>query len=155
QVSGPRTKKTPLSSWVTWTQQFHDSLQKGNIKRLNLDVFFSLATPTAQRMYRFLDKRFYTSAELAMDLLEFACGHIGLTEVGNVALLKRRLAPAIAELEKIGFIAPEDPAERYEKLKAGVWRIRFRSPVAPRRTDSAPGPEPRAEQLPPPRAIPS
>src|SRR5438067_481373 len=52
QVSGPRKEGAPLSSWATWTQQFHESLQNGNIKRLDLDVFFRLSTPTAQRMYR-------------------------------------------------------------------------------------------------------
>ena len=127
QVSGPRTAATPLVSWVTWTQQFHDSLRKGNLKRLNLDVFFGLSTPTAQRMYRFLDKRFYTSPAVAMDLVEFACGHVGLTESKNVAVLKRRLAPAIAELEGICFIARADPTERYQKVRPGIWRIHFRS----------------------------
>jgi hypothetical protein len=127
QVSGPRRPDAELQSWVTWTQQFHESLQNGNLKRLDLDVFFRLSTPTAQRMYRFLDKRFYTSATVAMDLVEFACGHIGLTDAGNVALLKRRLAPAIAELEQIGFLAPAEVAERFQKVKAGVWRVQFRS----------------------------
>jgi hypothetical protein len=127
QVSGPRTADTPLESWVTWSRQFHDSLRKGNLKRLDLDVFFRLATPTAQRMYRFLDKRFYTSPVVTMDLVEFACGHIGLTESNNVAILKRRLSPAVAELEAIHFIARAEPDERYRKLRAGVWRIEFKS----------------------------
>ena len=61
QVSGPRTADTTPLSWATWTQQFHQSLLNGNIKRLDLDLFFRLKTPTAQRMYRFLDKRFYNS----------------------------------------------------------------------------------------------
>jgi hypothetical protein len=130
QVSGPRKEGTPLSSWVTWAQQFHESLQNGNIKRLDLDVFFSLSTPTAQRMYRLLDKRFYSSPMVTMDLVEFACGHVGLTDAGNVALLKRRLAPAIGELERIGFIAPADVSQRYQKVKAGVWRVVFRSASA-------------------------
>jgi hypothetical protein len=127
QVSGPRTASTPMESWVTWSQQFHESLKKGNLKRLDLDVFFRLSTPTAQRMYRFLDKRFYSSAVVAMDLVEFACGHIGLTESNNVAILKRRLAPAIAELEGIRFIARAEPADRYRKVKPGVWRVEFKS----------------------------
>jgi hypothetical protein len=136
QVSGPRTAATALESWVTWTQQFHESLQNGNIKRLDLDVFFDLKTPTAQRLYRFLDKRFYTSPVVTMDLVELACGHVGLTDAGNVALLKRRLAPAIAELEEIGFIVKADAAQRFQKVKAGVWRIHFQAarasgPVAP------------------------
>ena len=117
-------------SWATWTQQFHQSLLNGNIKRLDLDLFFRLKTPTAQRMYRFLDKRFYNSDGVSMDLIEFACGHVGLTESDNVAILKRRLAPAIAELEAIGFLAPLPPEERFQKVKAGVWRVQFRA--APR-----------------------
>jgi hypothetical protein len=130
QVSGPRTADTPLESWATWSQQFHDSLKKGNLKRLDLDVFFRLSTPTAQRIYRFLDKRFYASPLVAMDLVEFACGHIGLTESNNVAVLKRRLAPAIAELEGIRFIAQAEPSDRYRKVKPGVWRIEFKSGAA-------------------------
>jgi hypothetical protein len=130
QVSGPRTAGTSLESWVSWSPQFHDSLRKGNLKRLDLDVFFRLSTPTAQRMYRFLDKRFYTSPVVTMDLVEFACGHIGLTESNNVAILKRRLSPAIAELEGIRFIARVDPSERYRKVKPGVWRVEFKRAVA-------------------------
>lgn len=126
QVSGPRTANTAPLSWATWTQQFHQSLLNGNIKRLDLDLFFRLKTPTAQRMYRFLDKRFYNTESLSMDLIEFACGHVGLTESDNVAILKRRLAPAVAELEEVGFLTRLDPAERYQKVKAGVWRVQFR-----------------------------
>jgi len=126
QVSGPRTANTTPLSWATWTQQFHQSLLNGNIKRLDLNTFFRLKTPTAQRIYRFLDKRFYHSDSVSMDLIEFACGHVGLTESDNVAILKRRLAPAIAELEAIGFLAPLPPGERFQKVKAGVWRVQFR-----------------------------
>jgi hypothetical protein len=159
QVSGPRTADTPLESWVTWSPQFHDSLKKGNLKRLDLDVFFRLSTPTAQRMYRFLDKRFYTSPVVAMDLVEFACGHIGLTESNNVAILKRRLAPAITELEGIRFIARAEPSERYRKVKPGVWRVEFKSGSAEiadksegdnratPATEAEPPPSPSAESL--------
>jgi hypothetical protein len=154
QVSGPRRPGAPLSSWVTWTPQFHESLQAGNIKRLDLDVFFRLQTPTAQRLYRFLDKRFYASPELSMDLVELACGHVGLTDAGNVALLKRRLAPAIEELESIGFIAKADLAERYQKVKVGVWRIHFRAGSPPAGRDKgAPPVEPAGRVEPPGPAL--
>jgi hypothetical protein len=127
QVSGPRTADTPLLSWVNWTPQFHESLQKGNIKRLNLEVFFKLRTPTAQRMYRFLDKRFYNNPSLSLDLVEFACGHVGLTESSNVAVLKRRLAPGLEELEGIRFIQAATEQERYQKIKPGTWRVHFQA----------------------------
>jgi Replication initiator protein A len=127
QVSGPRKPGAVGSSWVSWTQQFHESLQKGNLKRLNLEQFFKLSSPTAQRTYRFLDKRFYNSSTLSMDLVEFACGHVGLTENDNVAVLKRRLAPALKELEEIGFLAPAGDGARYQKIKPGVWRVHFQA----------------------------
>jgi hypothetical protein len=143
QVSGPRTAGTPLESWVTWSPQFHDSLRKGNLKRLDLDVFFRLSTPTAQRMYRFLDKRFYTSPVVAMDLVEFACGHVGLSECDNVAVLKRRLSPAITELEGICFIARADASERYRKVKPGVWRVEFKPAAGlPDKADADAGRQP-------------
>jgi hypothetical protein len=149
QTSGPRTPEKTPASWVTWTQQFHDSLKNGNIKRLNLEVFFKLSSPTAQRMYRFLDKRFYNQRSLSMDLVEFACGHIGLTEVDNVAILKRRLAPAIAELEEMGFLEKLPTEERFQKVKVGVWKVLFKAgggvstPEGPAPVEEAEPEEPR------------
>src|SRR5436853_5513094 len=35
QVSGPRSADAALESWVTWTQQFQQSLHNGNLKRLD------------------------------------------------------------------------------------------------------------------------
>src|SRR3954454_23900424 len=42
QVSGPRKPGKELQSYVTWTQSFQESLERGNLKRLNLKVFFEL-----------------------------------------------------------------------------------------------------------------
>lgn len=113
-------------SYVHWTPQFFKSLASGNLKKLNLDRLFSLDLPTSQRMYRFLDKRFYSGPEVELDLRDFACGHLGMTPTSNVAEIKRRLAPAIAELERVGFIELATPKTRYLKVRRGIWRIRFR-----------------------------
>jgi Replication initiator protein A len=162
QVNRPSERETAsqddrpaLRNWVRWTPHFQHSLSKGNLKKLDLERLFSLRLPTSQRMYRFLDKRFYPRYQppvVDMDLQDFACGHIGLTQVNNVAELKRRLAPAIAELEEIGFIAPADPAGRYTKIRAGVWRVRFR--VGPKfsQPSEAPAVHPMAAPA-PPRAL--
>lgn len=112
-------------SFVHWTPQFFKSLAGENIKKLDLELYFSLRLATSQRMYRFLDKRFYTSPIVELDLKDFACGHIGLTDPKNNGILKQRLAPAIAELEGIGFIAAAPPKERYKKVKKGIWRVHF------------------------------
>jgi hypothetical protein len=130
QVAGRKKGGAAPACWVCWSPHFQRSLSNGNLKKLDLQRLFALRLPTTQRMYRFLDKRFYPPQNpppLEMDLVDFACGHIGLTRVDNVAELKRRLAPAIAELEAIGFIARADPRERYQKVRPGAWRIRFRA----------------------------
>src|SRR5579871_1154865 len=156
QVSGrPKTGEPP--SYVQWTPHFHQSLNKGNLKKLDLELLFSLRLPTAQRMYRFLDKRFYPRHQppaVEMDLQDFACGHIGLSRVDNVAELKRRLAPAIEELEAVGFIAPAGVQERYQKVRPGVWRVRFTTgprflslpPEAPAAPPPVPEPPPRVAE---------
>ena len=121
-----RTKTGEMpAAWVHWTPRFHQSLTAGNIKTFDLERLFSLKLPTSRRMYRFLDKRFHSSPTIELDLIDFACGHIGLTETNNVALIKQRLAPAIRELESLGFIQPADMSVRYRKIRRGVWRIAF------------------------------
>lgn len=130
QTGGRKKDGTPPPCWVCWTPHFQRSLSNGNLKKLDLERLFSLKLPTAQRMYRFLDKRFYPPQQppdVDMDLFDFACGHIGLSRVENVAELKRRLQPAVEELEGVGFLAPLPAAERFYKVKAGVWRVRFRA----------------------------
>jgi len=113
------------SSWVRWTSSFFQSLAHGNLKRLDLSRLFSLRFPTSQRLYRFLDKRFFSASQVELDLRDLACGHVGLAYTHNVAVLKRNLRPAIAELEDIGFIEKAPPKERYTKLSKGQWRIVF------------------------------
>jgi hypothetical protein len=130
QVGGRKQPGAAPACWVCWTPRFQQSLSSGNLKKLDLERLFALKLPTSQRLYRFLDKRFYPPHQppvVEMDVYDLACGHVGLTRVANVAELKRRLAPAIAELEETGFIAKADPAERYQKVRPGVWRVRFRA----------------------------
>jgi hypothetical protein len=146
-------------SYVHWTPQFYKSLVSGNLKKLDLDRLFSLNLPTSQRMYRFLDKRFYSGPEVELDLRDFACGHLGMMQTPNIAEIKRRLAPAIAELELVGFIEPASPEARYLKVRRGIWRVRFqregRPSVAERGTagDGTPLPQGSLSQASPERDL--
>ena len=135
-----RKADDPPPSYVHWSPRFHKSLSVGNLKKLDLDLLFSLALPTSQRMYRFLDKRFYLSPTVELDLREFAFGHLGVTVTPNVAELKRRIAPAIAELESVGFLEPAPAADRFLKVKRGIWRVRFRKAGSPAPASPADGP---------------
>jgi hypothetical protein len=99
------------------------SFQSGNLKQLDLELYLKLRLPTTKRMYRFLDKRFYRRIRLDFDLRTLACEHIGLSRSYAPTELKRRLKPALEELEQLGFLEVLSPDERYSYVKRGTWRI--------------------------------
>jgi hypothetical protein len=120
----------PLSSFV-WNEIVYRSFQAGNLKELNLDFFHTLQSAVSKRIYRFLDKRFYHGHKWRFPLAQFAREHIGLSRQYDTAQLKRRLNPAIAELERAGFLTPLPPKERFHQLRRGEWEVLFvRSPKA-------------------------
>ena len=113
-----------LSSF-TWNERVFHSFQAGFLKKLDLDLYRRLKLATAKRMYRFLDKHFYFSKEIRFELPSFACERIGLSRRYDVAQLKRRLNPAVTELERAGFLLPLTARERYQRLRRGVWEVVF------------------------------
>src|SRR3984957_9436453 len=112
----------PLSSF-RWNEVIFQSFQSGNLKQLDLEFYLGLRLPTTKRMFRFLDKRFYRRARLDFDLRTLACEHIGMSRSYAPTELKRRLKPALEELEQLGFLEPLDPEERYSWVSRGCWRI--------------------------------
>lgn len=124
--AGAKVDKPPLPlSSFRWNEVIFRSFQSGNLKQLDLEFYLKLRLPTTKRMYRFLDKRFYRRARLDFDLRTLACEHIGLSRSYAPTELKRRLRPALEELEKLGFLEPLGPDERYSYVKRGCWRIIF------------------------------
>jgi hypothetical protein len=112
----------PLSSF-RWNEVIFQSFQSGNLKQLDLEFYLRLRLPTTKRMFRFLDKRFYRRTRLDFDLRTLACEHIGMSRSYAPTELKRRLKPALEELEQLGFLEPLSPEERYSYVKRGTWRI--------------------------------
>ena len=123
---GSKADKPPLPlSSFRWNEVIFQSFQSGNLKQLDLEFYLKLRLPTTKRMYRFLDKRFYRRSRLDFDLRSLACEHIGLSRSYAPTELKRRLKPALEELEQLGFLEPLGPEERYSYVKRGCWRIIF------------------------------
>jgi len=121
---GSRADKPPLPlSSFRWNEVIFQSFQSGNLKQLDLELYLNLRLPTSKRMYRFLDKRFYRRMRLDFDLRSLACEHIGLSRSYAPTELKRRLKPALEELEQLGFLEPLSAEERYSFVKRGCWRI--------------------------------
>ncbi len=118
----PERTPLPLSSF-RWNEVIFQSFQSGNLKQLDLEFYLRLGLPTTKRMFRFLDKRFYRRSRLDFDLRTLACEHIGMSRSYAPTELKRRLKPALEELEQLGFLEPLQIEERYSYVKRGTWRI--------------------------------
>jgi Replication initiator protein A len=105
-----------IPSYIVWNQVIFESFQAGYLKPLDYDLCMGLSNSTAKRLYRFLDKRFHHKSDWTFDLKELAHEHIGLSRnyEGN-AHLKRKLEPAISELETIGFLLPLPAGDRFPK----------------------------------------
>lgn len=142
QPAGPRRRgkrgnaPPPLSSFK-WNEVIFRSFQSGNLKQIDLEFYLKLRLPTTKRMFRFLDKRFYRCDRIEFDLRTLACEHIGLSRSYKPTELKRRLRPAIAELEQQGFLEPMADEDRYVCKSRGHWQIvlvrgpRGRAPIEP------------------------
>jgi hypothetical protein len=126
----------PLSSF-RWNEVIFRSFQSGNLKQLDLELYLRLRLPTTKRLYRFLDKRFYRRERLEFDLRTLACEHVGMSRSYAPTELKRRLRPALEELEAIGFLEPLKDAERYTQVRRGAWRILLMRGARGREVDQA------------------
>lgn len=112
------------SSTFTWNKRFFESCRADNLKRLDLNTYFSLESSVSKRMYRFLDKRFFLRPTWTFDLREFAYEHVGLgRNYSDNGKLKEKLAPALSELERIGFLEPMSREQRYRQVRRGQWTI--------------------------------
>jgi hypothetical protein len=124
ESSAKKDDGKPLSSF-TWNEILYRSFQAGNLKSIDLEFYRSLKSAVAKRIYRFLDKHFYFSGERRYNLARFAREHIGLSRNYDTAQLKRRLTPAIKELEDTGYLKPLSVKERFIRVRRGEWDILF------------------------------
>ncbi len=112
-------------SSFTWNEIIFNSVRASHVKRLDLEIYFSLKSPAARQAYRFLDKRFYRTRVLEFDLRTFACEHVGLSRNYDTGKLKEKLRPCLCELESVGFLEAACNENRYLKQGKGEWRIRL------------------------------
>lgn len=105
-----------IPSFIVWNEVIFDSFQAGYLKPLDYDLCMGLSNSTAKRLYRFLDKRFHHKSDWTFDLKEFAHEHIGLSRnYEGITHLKRKLEPAISELESVGFLLPLPDHDRFPR----------------------------------------
>ena len=124
-LSGVSHDPVTHEMYVIWNEHAFELLKKQYFKKLDLKFYRHLNTPTAKRLYRFLDKRFYHGKQFSIELKKFAFEKIGFSRKYTINNIKQVLKPALTELEKSGYLKPLPVKERYEKIRKGEWRIQF------------------------------
>lgn len=113
----------PLSYFV-WSDAFHRSMQQGNLKPIDLNIYFSLRLPVARRLFRLLDAVRYDGKpkwEIGLSLL--CQEYLSMAPAKYPSLYKRTLEPAHAELTQVGFLdrAEIGAARTKEGFKVSYW----------------------------------
>jgi len=136
-----RGKQLPLGQ-VAWNRIIFASFLAGNIKRLDTTFFFSLNSPIARRLYRYLDKKRYDGKPLFQIGMEKLCfEHLGLSRSYQYpSQLRQKLARGHQELIERGFLRSvryEPMARGGEKVIYEFARVEEAEPEEPDRGDGA------------------
>ena len=99
------------------------SIEAENLKKIDLKTYYSLRSPIAKRLYRFLDKRRAKRTVFDLELETLAAMNLGLSSETRryPSQLKQTLDRAHVELKKIGLI--KDCS--YFKGSNGNWRVSY------------------------------
>jgi hypothetical protein len=91
---------------VSFNEKFFQSMQVGNMKRLDMKLYNSLRSAVSKRMYRYLDKRRYRSNVFDVEINNLATVNLGL-DLGvrrYPSQIKQLLDTAHKELQAAGFL---------------------------------------------------
>ncbi|MCG8448957.1 MAG: hypothetical protein MI725_05180 [Pirellulales bacterium] len=122
---GRRRKGEQPASYVQFTNNFHESVLRGNLINIDLELLATWNSPTAALLYRHLNKVWHHGRKpklYSRDLKEMACGHLQMTDGKN---LKENFSKVLQELEKNSYLSPMAKQERFESIRRGVWRVHF------------------------------
>lgn len=99
EVTGRKTERDQPHSWIMWSDQLYKSFKSGYLKFLDTELYFSLSTSTARRLYRYLDRQFGEDDRFTIDLFKLAHEHLGISRNFQYASeIIRKLEPSLEEL---------------------------------------------------------
>lgn len=125
RLTTPVDEKGNKTHSFVWNEVVFESFRLGNLKSIDLGIYRRLKSPTAKRLFRLLDKKFYLRKHWEFDLHTLAFQKLGMSKSYHTGNLKQKLLPAIGELEEIGFIVPMEKKQRFKKLSCKLWRVVF------------------------------
>ncbi len=131
-------KAAPGCSRFVWNEVLFRSFQSGYLKQLDWNLYCRLTSPVAKRLYRFLDKRFYHSNRVEIDLQELGLRKVRLATNYNTAQMKRTLLKGIEELERVWGLKSCLPENRFRKDGHAKWSVIFERRAKRNRTTIPP-----------------
>ena len=119
-----------LGITVTFSEELADSLAEGNLRVLDTARYFALETPTAKRLFRFLDQRRWFGDQIQQELLISFAELVERLPIdrSSPSHVKRTLDPAHAGLVANGYLSSAEYEERPvpgRKRKEPWVRYRF------------------------------
>lgn len=111
-------EREAVPGYLVWSEDIWNSFQAGYIKNLDLRFYYSLDSPLARRLYRFLDKRMHYRREYEIDIFELA-GRLGMTRYRYPSKVIEKLRPALQELLERGYLLEADQVrvEQYTRMR--------------------------------------
>jgi len=102
-------EEMPLTH-VSFNEKFFQSMQVGNMKRLDMRLYNALGSALSKRLYRYLDKRRYRTNVFDVDMYTLATVNLGLdlSTRRYASQIKQLLDPAHRELQSHGFLKSWD-----------------------------------------------
>ncbi len=122
---GRRRKGQQPASYVQFTNNFHESLIRGNLLNIDLELLSAWSSPTAALHYRHLNKVWHHGRKpfsYSRDLKDIACGHLQMTDGKN---LKENYSKVLKEMEQKRYLQSMAKEERFESIRRGIWRVHF------------------------------
>lgn len=96
-----RKKGTDPKGYIRWNMDFWEFMQKGFIKPLNTEIYFSLPSNLQRRLYRYADKHIYNGG-IEIDLYDLAFNKLAMVGYQRRAEVKRRVQEAVDGLNDRG-----------------------------------------------------
>lgn len=138
---GKPASEQPYISSVSFNSTIFDSFKAGFLKTLDLDLYLSLRSPIARKLFRLLDKKLHKTPVYEIELTRLA-NRIALTDSAYPSDIKRHFAGAHEELEKIGFLKNAtyirrgtSVSVRYVMNTREQW-VRPARPILPAKTEN-------------------
>ena len=116
------------------------SFRSGFIKKLDMDLYFSLKSAVSRRLYRYLDKHFYYKPVVEKNLMVLAFEKLGLSRnYKYISSIRQQLEPAMQELIDMGYLAESQFSGRGENTVVRFVANRSPLPQVPATSDKVAG----------------